>query len=348
VFQESLLGRNSAPLKGLDSANFKVKKKKKKSKKKRKMDDELSRSCADGVAISTVLDRQREEVETTDAACKAVFETAELLENILIHLPPREIFKVQRVSRRFRDTSVNSILLRQKMFLRLRSRPTLWRLPRTLHIVTQKKRHRHVVTPVVLSPFLKSWGYGQFEEDGQTVVKFPVNPLTGQPQPFSMDSSILNTYFCDPPCRDVQLNLDYRIGDFRIRTCHDVSVLEGSGHPPTLRAAIESSLDTRITLDQQPAFKRFCFPLKKLIMTIGDAIEAIEAQTGETVSIHPDPRGIVLRGEGIADNEEWAANGEAPWAGAKQLARRKDRTAGSLIHTTVNMEYLFVSTLIRS
>jgi hypothetical protein len=78
-------------LKGLDSANFKVKKKKKKCKKKRKMDDELSRNCADGVAISTVLDRQGEEVETTDTACKA----AELLENILIHLPPREIFKVR-------------------------------------------------------------------------------------------------------------------------------------------------------------------------------------------------------------------------------------------------------------
>jgi hypothetical protein len=79
-------------LKGLDSANFKVEKK---SKKKRKMDDELSRNCADGVAISTVLDRQGEEVETTDTACKAVFDTAELLENILIHLPPREIFKVR-------------------------------------------------------------------------------------------------------------------------------------------------------------------------------------------------------------------------------------------------------------
>jgi hypothetical protein len=183
LFQESLLGRGSAPLKGIDSAMFEVKKKKKKKKKKRKLktDDELSRNCADDAATPTVLDRQEEEVETTDTACKAVFETTELLENILIHLPPREIFKVQRVSRGFRDTPVNSILLRQKMFLRFRSRPTFWRLPRTLHIVTQKKRHRHVVTPVLLSPFLKSWGYGQFEEDGQTVVKFPVNPLTGQP-----------------------------------------------------------------------------------------------------------------------------------------------------------------------
>jgi hypothetical protein len=259
VFQESLPGRDLAPLKGLDSANFKVKKKKKKkSKKKRKMDDELSRNCADGVAISTVLDRQGEEVETTDTACKAVFDTAELLENILIHLPSREIFKVQRVSRRFKDTTVNSMLLQQKMFLRPRDQPTtFWRLLRTPHLITQKKLHRYVVTPVTLSPFLKSWGYDEVEENGKTVAKFPIDPLTGQPQPFNMDSSILDTYFSDPPCRNLRLHLDYRIGKFIIRTCHDVNIPKDYASPPTLRAAIELSLGIKINSDREPGFKLF-------------------------------------------------------------------------------------------
>jgi hypothetical protein len=209
VFQESLPGRDLAPLKGIDSAIFRVKKKKKKKKKKRKMDDELSRNCADDAATPTVLDWQEDEVERSDTACKAVFEITELLENILIHLPPREIFEVQRVSRRFRDTTVNSMLLQQKMFLRPRDQPiTFWRLLRTPHLITQKELHRHVVTPVTLSPFLKSWGYDQVEENGKTVAKFPIDPLTGQPQPFNMESSILDTYFSDPPCRNLRLHLD--------------------------------------------------------------------------------------------------------------------------------------------
>jgi hypothetical protein len=155
VFQESLLGRNIAPLRGLASADFKLKKKKKKNK--RNLHDELRRNGADDAAIPTVVDRQEEEVEGNGAACKAVFETTELLENILVLLPPREIFKVHRVSRRFRETTIQSMPLEQKMFLRLRDQPsTLWRLPRTPHLTTPKKRHRHVVRPVTLSPFLKS------------------------------------------------------------------------------------------------------------------------------------------------------------------------------------------------
>jgi hypothetical protein len=91
VFQESLLGRNIASLRGLASADFKMKKKKKKNK--RNLHDELRRNGADDAAIPTVVDRQEEEVEGNGAACKAVFETTELLENILVHLPPREILK---------------------------------------------------------------------------------------------------------------------------------------------------------------------------------------------------------------------------------------------------------------
>ncbi|KAI6788174.1 hypothetical protein KC360_g8708 [Hortaea werneckii] len=55
---------------------------------------------------------------TTDAARRAVFETAELLENIFIQLPPRKIFVIQRVCKQFRDVVASSVKLQQRLFLR--------------------------------------------------------------------------------------------------------------------------------------------------------------------------------------------------------------------------------------
>ncbi|KAI7541851.1 hypothetical protein KC331_g8320 [Hortaea werneckii] len=55
---------------------------------------------------------------TTDAARRAVFDTAELLENIVMQLPPRKIFVIQRVCKQFRDIVASSIKLQQRLFLR--------------------------------------------------------------------------------------------------------------------------------------------------------------------------------------------------------------------------------------
>ena len=55
---------------------------------------------------------------TTDAARRAVFETAELLENIFMQLPPRKIFVIQRVCKQFRDIVATSVKLQQRLFLR--------------------------------------------------------------------------------------------------------------------------------------------------------------------------------------------------------------------------------------
>ncbi|KAK3634960.1 hypothetical protein LTR22_019452 [Elasticomyces elasticus] len=55
---------------------------------------------------------------TRAAPCHAVFATAELLENILVHAPVKTIFGVQRVCRQFRDIVKTSIILQDKMFLR--------------------------------------------------------------------------------------------------------------------------------------------------------------------------------------------------------------------------------------
>jgi hypothetical protein len=60
---------------------------------------------------------------TTDAARKAVFNTSELLESILVCLPPKALFGVQRVSKQFQAIIATSIPIQEKMFLRLRNTP---------------------------------------------------------------------------------------------------------------------------------------------------------------------------------------------------------------------------------
>lgn len=52
------------------------------------------------------------------ASRHAVLETTELLESILVYLPFKELFVIQRVSRRFRDVIASSNQLQTKMFLR--------------------------------------------------------------------------------------------------------------------------------------------------------------------------------------------------------------------------------------
>lgn len=63
---------------------------------------------------------------TTDGPRQAVFKTAELLENILLHLPAVKIFGVQRVCRQFRDVVATSAVIRQKLFLQPSGERQTW------------------------------------------------------------------------------------------------------------------------------------------------------------------------------------------------------------------------------
>jgi hypothetical protein len=55
---------------------------------------------------------------TTDAARKAVFNTSELLENIISFLPPRDILtKVQRLSRQWKTAVKSSPVIRNKLWM---------------------------------------------------------------------------------------------------------------------------------------------------------------------------------------------------------------------------------------
>lgn len=67
-------------------------------------------------------------MDTTDTARERVFKTEELLEGILSFLPFKTLFYIRRVSKRWAEGIDGSIVLQQKMFLRPRDQPELWRL----------------------------------------------------------------------------------------------------------------------------------------------------------------------------------------------------------------------------
>ncbi|TKA31264.1 hypothetical protein B0A54_15319 [Friedmanniomyces endolithicus] len=56
--------------------------------------------------------------DNEDGSRKAVFMTAELLEDILMHLPLKELSVAQGACRRFREVVTTSAKLQQKLFLR--------------------------------------------------------------------------------------------------------------------------------------------------------------------------------------------------------------------------------------
>jgi hypothetical protein len=58
---------------------------------------------------------------TTDAARQTVLNTSELLERIILHLPMKNIFAVQRVSHKFKAVADTSPSIQTKVFRRLQN-----------------------------------------------------------------------------------------------------------------------------------------------------------------------------------------------------------------------------------
>jgi hypothetical protein len=158
---------------------------------------------------------------TTDAARRAVFDTTELLESILVCLPPKNLFGVLRVSRRFRAVITASIPIQEKMFLRVRNKPwTAWKLEGELkdtHFVEEliPTPWYQFKSPVELNPFLElchqDQSSAQRVHNGSECLKLALQ----KPVPLStLDSktpSILDTYASDPPFHEMETTYDYQL-----------------------------------------------------------------------------------------------------------------------------------------
>jgi hypothetical protein len=211
-----------------------------------------------------------------------VLDTTELLECVLSHLPPKQIFSVQRVARLWRDVIARSPGIQERLFLKLQDKPAeLWALLKCtrraefessilrLEKITSgsdlqpgSATRTTMVTPVVLNPFLQL-GHDPIEGPIRNI---PVSDRARYHTPeitafrkglsFDMNSSLLDTHISDPPCMWVQVALSYysspeRYDFFRLEACFVVQ----TGKPMTLRDVIAETWTDAKWIDQTKSVK---------------------------------------------------------------------------------------------
>ncbi|KAK3050933.1 hypothetical protein LTR09_008011 [Extremus antarcticus] len=152
-----------------------------------------------------------EGVQTT--AQQAVFNTTELLEHVLVHLPIRDILTAQRVSTRFRDIVTDSHALQRKLFFIVDAAPhirTTNDVPKTNHtLIRPHGPHEQASLPeksnpkVQLNPLQQEHPLhrpptGSKRRKPSRAIRLDcelLQPLT----PHSAQSSWRRMYLCDPP-----------------------------------------------------------------------------------------------------------------------------------------------------
>ena len=149
-----------------------------------------------------------------DAAFRAVFHTSELVENILVYLPARDIFRVQRVSMSFNNAIANSRRIQEKLFLRKKTSE-----PETKTIV-YGYQHTAAILNGLFEPSSSATGvYGQhvtktYAEGRDYIGSDAVHGVT---LPFltkiTPQSSLLDTFLLDRTCTISSVSFEVRIGD---------------------------------------------------------------------------------------------------------------------------------------
>lgn len=188
------------------------------------------------------------------AARNAVLNTAELLENVLLHLPARQLFTMKRVSRRFKAAVERSIDVQSKLLLRLQETEESWRVlgePPSVVLIPQHPGQIFGFANAIVKVARVNGAF--FEQptesadamanNGGAYVRFhagmkrSINAFIkyGQPQPWE------HMPITDPPCTSARLYLDgIRIGrkhSFSLRA--EVTNPDGITLGALLRASFE-------------------------------------------------------------------------------------------------------------
>jgi hypothetical protein len=171
-------------------------------------------------------------LDSLPLAVLKVFDTVELLEGVLSHLPFKELFVLQRVSKQWGTTIAASPQLQEKMFLRLRSNvpKETWFIdsldepspfgrmePHASYILrtrelgfrlakTPSSEAKRLYTPITLSPALQIL---------RSCLKTPQRVLGSRERAsisvrraeLDEHSSLCEMYLSDPPCCKVRLSL---------------------------------------------------------------------------------------------------------------------------------------------
>lgn len=207
------------------------------------------------------------------SACDTVFGISELLENIVVHLEPKNIFGVLRVSKAFLEVK-KSPKIQEKLFLRLQGGPErFW---------TDRPYEHEGFRPPRPSPFINaenrsrgaSYGWGICLEIGSMLL--------------NLKSSVLDTYPSDPLPEEVLASFGFEIGEYKIYS-HDCYVTAS-----TWRAAIEevkSSAKEWCVWWHGRRLRRYEGPMTP----VGEKLSELEKETGcEAKLIISDPDRHVL------------------------------------------------------
>lgn len=169
--------------------------------------------------------------EATCVACQTVFGTAELLEQIIIHLPAKQLFTTQRVCKTFASAIATSPAIRVKMFKRLSTRPEKQTPESTNPSVTgkqpaQPRASREAEQPelaadlplqTVLSPWLvvipkvRQCVVSRYNSEAKGVkVKFKWRRRCDKGDFVTTgEDSYLDTYLRDPPCHTIRVTPEF-------------------------------------------------------------------------------------------------------------------------------------------
>jgi hypothetical protein len=213
-----------------------------------------NRDCAQSTqqvaATNTAVDDGITDSKALVAARQQVFETTELLENIISFLPMRKIFTVQCTSKQWKAVIATSPGLQEKMFLRLKTTPKRTFEPCAVGWCRDvlERPTPASVTLVTLNPeFRYAYDYSP-RRFGTICVGHGVKiNLEWGPAPIRYHSNLLDTYVSDPPCKkvDVGLRVNFRDRATKFPTdvwvdCIATNLEKGLTIGDTLRAALSA------------------------------------------------------------------------------------------------------------
>lgn len=197
---------------------------------------------------------QSEEDMAHVARRKVLEQIPELLENVLVHLPLKVLFQVQRVSRQFRDTVQQSPSIQTKLWLRpsIRKSKQQWELTRfqspppkhnfSRHDTTQPQNTIHLYTPAVLHPLVGTALKREYYADHYHKTTSPptasrkhikireflnsINPTNPASPPSCSTASWKSMFLTDPPCTHAQLFVTWDHDPQRLGLLHSPLVVD--------------------------------------------------------------------------------------------------------------------------
>jgi hypothetical protein len=207
------------------------------------------------MAPSSLLDIQEAASKaTTCTACQTVFGTAELVEQILVHLPAKQLFSSQRVCKNFTNAIAASPEIQVKMWRRLPdcpqkqasgavydsmegNHPAQTEVPGGAGLETNSQS-RPILSPwLAVVPRMRKCWKGMRPREMR--LRFSWRRSARQYFFTAKEDSYLDTYFCDPPCRTITVQQTYLVDGDDFENTQDVQI----DTPMTIREVLDKALD---------------------------------------------------------------------------------------------------------